>query len=183
MNRYDILPISWATPEDKARWYDAASALDARLPLTREFGGRVARAATINNPERICRDLHAFVRDCIRYVPDPKTFYPEETRDSDVTLRHGFEDCDGKARCLCALLRAAGMHARIRPVFRRDRDFVHVQVDVQWPGSERVRDRSGLLCAEPGGWLIAEVTTKGVQLGEDPMLYGERDREGRILYA
>lgn len=183
MNDNAIVSIAWKDSDDKARWYDAAAALDARLPLTRELATRFRKATGPNDPEACARNLHQFVRDSIVYIPDPKTFIPEETRDSDVCLQHGFEDCDGKARLYAALLRAAGIEARIRPVFLPSRDFVHVQTGVRWRGSEEQRDRSGLLCAEPGGWLVGEVTVKGVGLGEDPVEYGERDKYGALLYA
>ncbi len=73
-------------------------------------------------------------------------------------LERGADDCDGKSRLFVALVRAApigGVEARILPVFRHHKgiftpdDFVHVQAQVRWPGSEKK------IHAGAGGWLRA----------------------------
>lgn len=132
----------------KARWIDAMCTLDARLPLVREMARRFARARDPNDAEGLARDLHAFVRDAIRYVRDPAG---EELSDAETVIDRGYGDCDDKARVFVALCRSVGIPARIRPCFRGD-DFVHVQAEVLVDG--RV--------------LVAELIVRDLPLGELP---------------
>jgi transglutaminase-like putative cysteine protease len=52
------------------------------------------------------RKLHAYVRDCIRYVGDVTDV--ETVQTPDATLRIGAGDCDDKSVLLCALLESLG---------------------------------------------------------------------------
>lgn len=152
--------IQFATLEEKARWLDANASLDADLSYVRQVAGRFARAFNPNDHEALARSLHRFVRDGIRYVPDPGE---EEFADSETILKRGYDDCDGKSRLFVALCRAVGLEARIVPVFKPHPDrFVHVQAEVRWKGSQAVRG------AEPGGWLLAELILKNCALGQAP---------------
>ncbi len=162
--------VTWANAQEKAKWLDAAASLDAVTgEKTRRMALRFARAAGPNDPERFANAAFYFVRDSIEYVPDANE--EEEFADSDTVLERGADDCDGKSRLFVALVRAApigGVEARILPVFRHHKgiftpdDFVHVQAQVRWPGSEKK------IHAGAGGWLRAELTLAGAELGGDP---------------
>jgi transglutaminase-like putative cysteine protease len=163
--------VAFRDGREKAAYLDAMASLDARLPLVREFGGRFAKAHDSNDVEAMVRDIFHFVRDVIHYVHDP-TF--EEFADTATILTRGFDDCDGKARTFVALCRAIGIEARIRPVFNAAGDFVHVQAEARWRGSEHVKN------AQPGGWILAETTIKGCELGQDPAT-APRGTDGHLL--
>lgn len=166
-------------PEDKARWLDAAASEDATDPHLRAFAAKkfLYGSHTVPSLAALARAIHHFVRDSIAYVQDFGG--REEFADSVRILRREYDDCDGKARLFTALVRALGipeLQARIRPVFK-GRDFVHVQSEVRYPGSEHDR------AAMQHGWLLAELIIKGVELGEDPLKAGVRDAAGHLVMA
>jgi hypothetical protein len=160
--------VGWPTLEEKAQWLDGAASLDALRAglqrLSQAFGERTA--------DRRTRQIHRWVRDQIRYINDFRVSTNErgeEFADPESLIVRGYGDCDDKARCFVALVRAAeitrpmGARARIRPVFRRHPyEFVHVQAEVRWPHSEFHQK------AMPGGWLLAELILYGCEIGQDP---------------
>jgi len=157
--------VDFATPRAKADWLDASASLDALEPHIRELARGIVRGAVSKGDAM--QKLHRWVRDRIAYVRDPGG--REEFADSLTVARSGQDDCDGKARLLVALVRSLRdptMRARIRPVFRGP-DFVHVQAELEWPGSR--------------GWVLAEVIVRGVELGEDPE--NARGADGSIPMA
>lgn len=123
--------------------------------------------------------IHNFVRDRIRYVRDPidprTGRREEEFADPGVVLRRGYDDCDGKARLAVALALRAGLEARIRAVFRVG-DFVHVQAEFRWPGSQRYPH------AQRDGWVVSETILAGVPLGSGAEA-GLRDAYGGLVYS
>ncbi len=127
----------------------------------------------------LCERLQRWVRDVIAYVRDWGG--REEFADTRTVIRRGYDDCDGKSRAFVALVRGlhiAGLKARIRPIIRRrDLEFVHVQAEVHFPGSER--DSRSF----DGGWLLAELILSGVDLGEDPTKVGKKDAGGQYVLA
>lgn len=152
-----VTRLHFKTAQEKADYLDAQASLDARLPAVRAFAGRIARTHDPNRQDLIARDLHTWVRDNVRYVPDPGD---EEFADTETILSRAFDDCDGKARAFVALCRAVGVDARIRPVFH-DTDFTHVQAECRWPGCE-----NDPLC-QKNGWMYAELIVKDLPLGAD----------------
>jgi transglutaminase-like putative cysteine protease len=157
--------VDFATPRQKADWLDAAAGLDALEVHVRELAKQITRGA-LSKAHAMAR-LHVWVRDRIAYVRDPGG--REEFADPITVARSGRDDCDGKARLLVALVRSLGdplMVARIRPVFR-GADFVHVQAELAYPGSD--------------GWRLAEVIVKGVGIGDDPE--NVRDARGKVPLA
>lgn len=127
---------------------------------------------------RLASRLHRWVRDAIAYVgdpPDAEGVRHEEFADTVTIVRRGYDDCDGKSRVLVALVRALGtpLQARIRPVWNVAREFVHVQVEMRWPGCAAMADANG--------WVLAEMILAGVDLGEDPMRKGRRSRGKWVL--
>jgi transglutaminase-like putative cysteine protease len=147
-----VRTVTFHDGEAKANWLDANATLDARLPETRSLATRFAmqRIHDPNDKEALARDIHAWVRDCIRYVNDPAG---EELSDSDQVLAAGFGDCDDKARLFVALCRAIGIESRIRPCFEGD-DFVHVQAECN--------------VGRPKRWHIVELIVRDVAFGEKP---------------
>jgi hypothetical protein len=165
--------VTFASWRDKAAWLDAQASLDAtsRTVLARAFELGAGKLG----PEELAQRAHGFVRDRILYVRDPPT--GEEFADSVSILRRGFDDCDGKSRLFVALCRAARilgtpLEARIRPVFPKPQEFRHVQAEVRWPGSSRFPR------AMPGGWVLAELILRGVNLGQSPAT-APRDAAGK----
>lgn len=154
---------SFATPLDKARWLDASASLDSTSAEQRMRALRLT--AHVPTREGKATAIHRWVRDAIAYQHDPAGL--EEFADAETVARSGYDDCDGKARLFVSLIRALRdpeLGARIRPVFDRAGNFVHVQAEVRWPGSERDPRRE-----TPDGWILAELIVKGVELGEDPL--------------
>lgn len=155
--------LSFSTLGEKADWLDAAASFDTALLYCRKFAERFANIA---DPERRARAIQHWVRDKIHYVQDYRIVEGlpgEEFADSETVLRRGYDDCDGKSRLFVCLARICGLDVRIRPVFaRHPLDFVHVQSEVRWPGSDR------LSCSEPGGWCLVELILKGCEIGQNP---------------
>jgi len=126
----------------------------------------------------LCERLQRWVRDVIAYVRDWQG--REEFADTRTIIRRGYDDCDGKSRTFVALVRGlhlAGLRARIRPIITRRLDFVHVQAEVHFPGSEN--DSRSF----DGGWLLAELIVAGVELGDDPTRVGRKDAAGHYVMA
>ena len=166
--------------EEKALFLDGAAredATDPNQPEVRTLAKRLLAAHP--HVEDFVRSVQRFVRDSIRYVRDTNRFLPggkgEQFADSGVILRRGFDDCDGKARLVIALLLcgqslnpALRIDARMRPVWRR-KHWTHAQAEARWPGSERLRSLDGKRkIAEPDGWILIDAIVKGLAMGENP---------------
>lgn len=153
--------------------------LDHVVRQLRSWAVRLPPGVYPSSGAAIAWTIHNFVRDCIRYVRDPidpRTGRREEQfADPGVVLRRGYDDCDGKARLVVALALVAGLGARIRAVFRVG-DFVHVQAELRWPGSDRYPN------AQPGGWVVSETILLGVPLGNGAEA-GLRDAYGGLVYS
>jgi hypothetical protein len=174
--------LSFKSHEDKSRWLDAAAGLDSLRGGVQRVSRRFIH---YRDPESRTRAIHRWVRDAIKYEHDFRTSTGErgeEFADTETAIQRGYEDCDGKARVMVALVRAAemirpmGVQARIRPVFlRHPLAFVHVQVEVRWPGSELFEE------SQEGGWILAEVILKGCELGQDPDTCPRGPRGERLI--
>lgn len=148
--------------QEKAAYLDGVAWEDARLPLVRDVARRCALPCSPNRPDLIADMIFRFVRDVVRYMPDPAS---EEFSDAEEVLRSGFGDCDDKARAFVALCRSVRLEARIRPVLREGPfgpEFTHVQAEVRWPGSY-THTKAGA-----GGWLTAELILADCNLGDEP---------------
>lgn len=164
--------VEWEGVREKAQWIDGWCYVDARLPLVRELATRFAQARDPNDHEGLIIDLQRFVRDSIKYVPDPMY---EEIADAQTILERGFGDCDDKCRCFVALARAVSLDARIRPVVDRDGLFYHVQSEARWSGSDRHK------FAQPNGWLLVELILRGCELGQSPNTIPTSSTGSRVL--
>jgi hypothetical protein len=174
--------LQFKTHRDKARWLDANAGLDALR------GGVLHVAKRFMNyrdPESRTRAIHRWVRDSIHYEHDYRVSEGqpgEEFADTETVIQRGYDDCDGKSRVMVALVRAAemlrplGTQARIRDVFiKHPLAFVHVQVEVRWPGSELLEQ------SDDDGWILAEMILKGCELGQDPDTCKRGPRGERLL--
>ncbi len=189
MKRRDL---RFMLPHDKARWLDGRASLESEHPTIRAFASRVTEARREDGPSAIANSLQVFVRDSIRYVKDSPNGEEELLDDAPTVLERGYDDCDGKSRLFVALVRAADralrskrgpferggpyLEARIRPVFTRAEDFVHVQAEVRWPGSKTWPN------ADREGWVLAEVIVLGCGLGQDPLSI-KRGPDGKLPIA
>lgn len=166
----------------KADMIDAKASEDATSPTVRAFAAAIGGAKsppdeTVRRLLRYCQIKIAYAGDTRRkreavekYGEDPGV---EELADPMKIVKRGYDDCDGKARCLVAFLRARGLHARIRPVFMKIGGFTHVQAEVRYPGSEKHP------LAQDDGWLCLEPTAREALVGEDPL--DVKRRTGQLL--
>lgn len=163
---------SFPTPQAKAAWLSSFARQTGRDPRLTAFANRLTQHLDPNDTEGRVREIHRFVRDSIRYQHDPMY---EQFAHPWVILNKGFDDCDGKSTLFVALLVSLGIDARIRPVYNALGQFVHVQGEAKWKRSERFPGNRG-------GWVLAELTLKGVELGCSPTT-GTRDASGHLLLA
>jgi hypothetical protein len=177
--------VPFDSPWHKAQWLDASASIDALHPAVSEHVLSVclpfAHGASTSARTDLCvARLFAFWQEAIRYtrdIRDADGSPGEQFADAPTVLRRRYDDCDGKARGFVAALRAAtrlfhleGLEARIQPIFDLDGNFTHVQAALRFPSAPYPTQRDG--------WILAELTLRGVPLG-----YGaekaKRDAAGR----
>jgi hypothetical protein len=172
--------IAWRNWRDKARYLDAGASLDALAPEIQRDAARIVFG--YRSPLDALAKIHRFCRDAVHYVADAGG---EDFADSMAILRKHADDCDGKSRLFVALVRAAAMtipglaslSAMILPVLKQTAmgpAFVHVQALARGRGTEKHPH------AEPGGWLLAELTLKGVPLGSGAEAAHRNALSGRL---
>ena len=79
-----------------------------------------------------CRRIHAFVRDAVRYVRDPRGV--ETLHDAEYLLRQRQGDCDDKSILAAALLETIGHRTRLVAVGLDPKGFCHVYPEVNVRG-------------------------------------------------
>lgn len=161
--------VHFADEGEKARWLDAAASLDARHPAVAAKAHGIVRywRGYFDAARRLFEFCHR-----LRYRTDAGDGQPgvEEFADAATVLARGYDDCDGKARCFVALVRAldvGGLEARIVPVFKGQR-FRHVQAEVRWPGSEHERAAGTVRHADAAGWIPCELILARAHFGDLP---------------
>lgn len=95
------------------------------------------------------RDIHAFVRDSVRYVKDVRGI--ETLQTPEKTLELGQGDCDDKSVLLASLLESIGHPTRFVAIAFEPDNYVHVFVETKIGPH----------------WIAAE-TTEPVELGWYP---------------
>lgn len=159
-----VRTVNFKSADEKARWLDANAKFDAwHGAKVRELALRFAKAPTHdpNDPDALARDFYQWVRDCIRYVPDPGGM--EQLSSSDEIIEQGAGDCDDKARLFVALCSCVRIDSRIRPCFEDPEignRFVHVQAEV-WMRAEN-------------DWVACDFIIRDLPFGKPP-------REGKKI--
>lgn len=161
---------------EKLRFLDQNAEAAARDPWIVQLASALIRPYRPDDYFNQARAIARYVRDAIRYQPDPNR--REQLAHPVVSLKRGYDDCDGKASAAVALMRAVGLDARIHPLWEGD-ELKHTQVRVRWPGS----DHALAPFKAPGGWVLGEVTIAGAELGEDPHLLPKNPETGRLPLA
>jgi transglutaminase-like putative cysteine protease len=169
------------TDPEKAALLDVGGSLDSGLPQVRALAAAVCGAGS--DPAEAVRRALRFAQTAIRYVRDTlrtpedvkiagKSTETDEFAASPQILKRRYGDCDDKARVLLAILRARRIESRVHPVFEV-REFVHVQLECRYPGSENHP------LAQDNGWLRLDPTAREALVGEAPP--DTERRTGRLL--
>ena len=169
--------IAFRTEYDKAVYLDQKASEDSTDELVRSLALRFAATASAL---AAAQAIHRFVRDRVVYQRDPAG---EQFASARVVIERGWDDCDGKARTVVALVRAVArlrpdweLEAKIAPHWRSGH-FAHVSAHIRFLGSH-VHPRAD----KAGGWLESDTIVKGLELGQQPD--EARDRAtGRIPLA
>lgn len=100
--------------------------------LARQLLANARGRANQKNYYDFIRCLQHFVRDCIRYVPDPKDMEMVQTPQRTLDIRTG--DCDDKATLLAALLTSINIPTRFVAVgyTAPDAPYSHVFVEAKY---------------------------------------------------
>lgn len=151
--------LRFANDREKLAFMRQGAERDAVQTPVVELATRLVRGFPADDWAKQVREIVRFVRDGIRYQHDPAR--RELLASATTTLNRGVDDCDGKARTAVALARALGIDAQIWPVWRGP-VLAHVQSAFRWPGSQRYPG------ARSDGWVIADTTVKGCELGDNP---------------
>jgi hypothetical protein len=109
-------------------------------------------------PWKIAQIVHAFVRDGVKHLPEPREKFQPTMR----TLALGIGDCDDTARAVMALLRASGIKAGMLTLGDPP---THVAAGVQLGGAWHWLDAS--LAALPGEHPLAAAKRLGLKVRPD----------------
>jgi transglutaminase-like putative cysteine protease len=136
-------------------------------PLVRTWAQEIATACA--NRDRRCQvaELHGWVRDNIKYLPDVRDV--ETIQTPDYTLRVGSGDCDDQSVLLASGLESIGFETRFAAQELNGEGFSHVSGQVHlgrgWLNLETILRTLPYdwhdLCAGspmPVGWFPPEVT-------------------------
>lgn len=146
----------------------ARAAVKSPYQAIREKAIELTRFLEERNWMQEIRELHAFVRDSIRYLRDPAldSGGPELVQTPEKTLEYGQGDCDDKSTLLAALLTSIGHPARFVAVAFNGSGFSHVLVEtkVKNTGNE-MRDWLPLetIIQKEAGWYPPGVTSRLVR--------------------
>ncbi len=130
---------------------------DAGDPIVRDLAWAIRQQAG-TDPEALARAVHTWVKNCIAYEEESR----ETFEGAAYTISAGRGDCDSHARVVCALAKAAGLPARIAPLYMnaKSKEVVHAYCQIQVNGE----------------WYAAETTlpTPGADFGEEPRAAAKR---------
>lgn len=167
--------LEFRNDQEKLAFLDSVANEYATHPKIVALASRLIRRLRPDAYLAQAREIHRFVRDGIRYQPDPNR--QEQLINPVSVIERGRDDCDGKAVTAVALMRAVGLDARVHPRWAGD-ELEHVQVRVRFPGSDHVGGPY-----REGAWLIGEVTIRGAELGEDPHQLPKNPETGKLPLA
>jgi transglutaminase-like putative cysteine protease len=112
---------------------DAANGIEVRALAASYFDAAKVDAAAAGLGDWrpwYARKVHAFVRDAIEYVDDPRQVF----RSSDVTLNLGAGNCVNTARLIVALCRTVGLEAEAVPVPDAHGEITHTCARIKVAG-------------------------------------------------
>jgi len=154
--------VNFTGREDKARYMAEAAEHDAEDPQVISWAEHFRRVPIEDRAAAILR----FVQKCIEYRRDPAWFDAQGNRhgvelldSSAVGFFRGYGDCDLKARMFVALCLAAGVPAKIDPVFTGDSGFPHVRAQVCVDGTGETAGST---------WKVADPTIVNSTIGHLP---------------
>lgn len=146
--------ISCSSHAAKVKLLAALAEYDSRHPEVIRLAEKLA-ATVDGDPWPAAQVIHAFVRDGVRFLPEPR----EKFQPTGRTLALGIGDCDDTARAVMALLRAAGLRGGLLTLGDPPR---HVSAAVQLGGSWRWLDAS--IAAMPGEHPVAAAQRLGLRV-------------------
>jgi hypothetical protein len=130
---------------------------DSRDPEIVRLSEKIASVGN-GEPEKIAALVHAFVRDGVAHLPEPR----EKFQPTGRTLALGIGDCDDTARAVYALAKGAGLRPALLTLGDPPR---HVAAGIQLGGVWRWADAS--LPARFGEHPIAAAKRLGLKVRED----------------
>jgi transglutaminase-like putative cysteine protease len=127
-------------------------------------------AGNCENRDRVCQieQIHGYVRDCIKYLPDVRNV--ETIQTPEYTLSMGSGDCDDQSTLVASGLEAIGFETRFCAIGLNGHGFSHVSSQVKlgkgWLNLETIIPRLPFPWGEypagspvPIGWFPPEVTS------------------------
>lgn len=130
---------------------------DAGDPIVRDLAWSI-RKQVGDDPETLARAVHTWVKRCVSYEEERR----ETFESAAYTLQSLRGDCDAHARVVCALAKAAGLTARIVPLYESptSKEVAHAYCQIQVGGE----------------WRAAETTlpAPGADFGEEPRAAAHR---------
>jgi transglutaminase-like putative cysteine protease len=144
---------------------------DAKDPDIMRLAERLASIAD-GDPERTAAIVHAFVRDGVRFVSEPR----EKFQPTGRTLSLGIADCDDSARAVYALAKGAGLRPSLMTLGDPPR---HVSAAIQLGGNWRWADAS--LAAYLGEHPIAAAKRLGLKVRGELADLGQVDGDAPTL--
>lgn len=145
--------------------------VDALDPVIIEIASTIARPFAPDDYLAIVREVFRWVRDAIRYQADPGLI--QDFSPARAVLERGRGNCVLKSKLAVAMLRALGMDADIVPVWDAKGNLPHVYIRVRFPGSHLVEGNRQ-------GWLYAEMTIRGAELGMNPAAIASNPQTGKL---
>ncbi len=149
--------------EAKVRLLAALADYDSKHPEIIRLAEKLAASAD-GQPWQIAQTIHAFVRDGVRHLPEPR----EKFQPTGRTLALGIGDCDDTSRAVMALLKAAGLRGGLLTLGKPPR---HVSAAVQLGGGWRWLDAS--LAARAGEHPLAAAKRLGLKVRQDLSQLGQ----------
>jgi hypothetical protein len=147
----------------KVRLLAELAEYDSKHPEVIRLAEKLA-ALGDGDPWTIAQIVHAFVRDGVRHLPEPREKFQPTMR----TLALGIGDCDDTSRAVMALLRAAGLRGGLLTLGNPPR---HVSAAIQLQGNWRWLDAS--LAARPGEHPITAAKRLGLSVRQDLSQLGQ----------
>ncbi|AFJ21489.1 gp34 [Salisaeta icosahedral phage 1] len=98
----------------------------------RTLANRITRSVNVRNADALATSIWQWIRQNIRYVPDPAGV--ELLQSPDNVMRSRMADCDGMSTLAAALLMGMGVHSAFRAIASTEEGvYDHVYVVYQTP--------------------------------------------------